>query len=160
MRAFLLVALFALVLPDVAAAQGTQPLWTSRTTLIGPDGGTATPAMDTQNRVIVRPKQLDAPCTFIVQTVVSVGTTAVTVPTSRTSGSVAVEITNSAENTGSPKVKCHVDPPDGGVGFGLTYVGDVKNPGEGYSYGVDYTHTIKCASDTAATAVTTSECIP
>lgn len=163
MRAFtpvavaLLLAAVAELVPRAALALD-DPGWVSRVTMVGADGGNTTFAVDSANRLQVRPVQRDAPCTALAQTVVACGTTPVTVPTSRAYMSIGVEITNSAENTGSPKMKCVADPVDGGVGFGLTFIGDVRAPGEGYNFGLDSTHTVKCVCDTAGTALTTSEC--
>lgn len=141
-----------------AGSIGSSPGYGSQ--LYGPDGGTATPAMDTQNRLYARTQQRDAPCSAIIHTTVVVGTTPVTVPASRTAGSIGVEIENSILNTGSPKLKCTPDPADGGVGMGLTDIGLPKNPGEPMFFGLDSSHVVKCVSDTAGTAAVTSECVP
>lgn len=99
-------------------------------------------------------------CDNIIIRAESCGTTAASLPTSRTASSTSLEITNSAENAGSPKVKCVVDPADGGVGFGGTNPGLVRSPGESMYFGIDDTHTVVCVCDTPATAVTTTECVP
>jgi hypothetical protein len=148
---------------DLAAKQALaldDPGWITKVQMVGVDGGQATAKMDSANRLYARNQQLDAPCSSIVHQVVSVGTTAVTVPTTRTPNSIGVEIENSAENSGSPKLKCTADPIDGGVGTGLTNIGLVKNPGEPMYFGLDSSHSVKCISDTAGTAAVTSECVP
>jgi hypothetical protein len=167
MRALPLLAcslLFLAVSPAGVATTETlaldDPGWVSKVQVMGVDGGQATPKMDSANRLYARNQQLDAPCSSIVHQVVSVGTAAVTVPTTRTPNSIGVEIENSAENSGSPKLKCTADPIDGGVGTGLTNIGLVKNPGEPMYFGLDSSHSVKCISDTAGTAAVTSECVP
>lgn len=99
-------------------------------------------------------------CTILTQTVVSVGVAAVAVPASAQPGRASVEICVSAENAGSPKVKCLVDPAVGKPAMGVTEKGHVLQAGgvACVTYPVDSTHPISCISDTAATAVTTSEC--
>lgn len=82
------------------------------------------------------------------------------VPASRTAGSTSVEVLNSAENAGAPKVKCVVDPSDGGVGFGGTFPGLVRVPGESILFAIDSTHTVICVCDTPGTALVSSECTP
>lgn len=168
MRALSIVAacslLFLAVSPASVAVQETagidDPGWVSKVQVVGADGGQATARMDSTNQLYARTQQKDPACSSIVHQVVSVGTTAVTVPPSRTAGSLGVEIENRANNTGSPKITCTPDPVDGGVGTALTDIGLTKNPGEPMYFGLDSSHTVKCISDTAGTAVTTSECIP
>lgn len=125
----------------------------------GGSGGST--AKDSANRAYTVP--VTPFCLSYVHTVVSVGNvTEVLVPSSRQPGSRWVQICDSAENTGSPKVKCYVDPPVNKPRMGLAEIGDVldvsKHPCEQYL--VDQTHPIKCIADTAATATTTDECVP
>lgn len=155
------VVVMGLALVPREAAAMDDPGWVSKVKIVTPDGGSLPPpAQDSSGRLYSRPKTWDAPCTSVVQTVIAVGTTAVTVPTSRAYSSIGVEIENSVENAGSPKLKCTADPVDGGVGMGTSNLGTVKGPGDPMFFGLDPSHTIKCISDTAGTAVTTSECVP
>lgn len=101
-----------------------------------------------------------ATCGSVVVGVSSCGTTPAPLPSTRTGGSTSLEITNSPENAGSPKVKCLPNPADGGVGFGATYPGIVRSPGESAYFGLDSSHTIICVCDTPGTAITTTECAP
>lgn len=101
-----------------------------------------------------------AACDSLVTRAVSCGTTSATVPSSRTASSTSLEIVNSPENAGSPKVKCIANPSDGGVGFGGTNPGLVRSPGESILFSLDDTHTVICVCDTPGTALTTTECVP
>lgn len=100
-------------------------------------------------------------CTSAPQTVVVVGVTAVTVPSSPLAGRKSVRVCVSLENAGSPKVKCALDShPIMGmvVTDGGSPIGDVMGPGDCYAYPIDTSHTLKCVSDTAGTGVLTWEC--
>lgn len=99
-------------------------------------------------------------CNSLVVGVTSCGTTPAAVPATRASGATSLEITNSPENAGSPKVKCDINPADGGVGFGATLPGLVRSPGESLYLPLDRTHTVVCVCDTPATGLTTTECVP
>ena len=154
--AALAVSAVLLVAPT---SQADQPGWTGRTTLVGIDGGTGMPLMDSANRAYTLP--IAAFCSVYAQSVTAVGTTAVTVPTARSWNSRGVTICNSQENTGSPKLKCLLDPnADAGPFMGLTNQGEVLGVGDCAQFPVEYTHVVKCVSDTAGTAATATECTP
>ncbi len=82
-------------------------------------------------------------------------------PVSPQAGRVYAEVCVSAENSGSPKVKCLTDPAAGKPAMGLSEPGNVLQTGAlpCVTYPVDATHLIKCVSDTVATAVTVDECV-
>jgi hypothetical protein len=122
-----------------------------------PDAGTSAVALDTAG--YLRTAAAPLRCESLVVRTVSCGTTPAVVPTSRTAGSAGLEIVNSPENSGSPKVKCDVNPTDGGVGFGATNPGLVRSPGESLYLALDSTHTVVCVCDTPATGLTTTECV-
>ncbi len=88
--------------------------------------------------------------------VVSVGTTATACPATTLAGRRWIEICNSAENAGTPKVKVRID--------GTTPVMGIANPGRVLSVGdcsvfaVSDATVINCISDTAATGVEILEC--
>lgn len=100
-------------------------------------------------------------CASSPQTVVVVGTSAVSVPSSPLAGRKTVRVCVSLENVGSPKVKCAIDSHPI-MGFAVTDggspIGDVMGPGDCYPYPIDTSHTLKCVSDTAGTGVLTWEC--
>lgn len=123
-----------------------------------PDGGAAVISLDSSGHALT--STTFRGCSSVVVKVTSCGTTAGAVPATRTAGSKSLEIVNSPENAGSPKVKCIANPEDGGVGFGATYPGLVRVPGESLVFALDSTHTVICVCDTPATAVTTTECVP
>lgn len=123
-----------------------------------PDGGAAPLSLDSSG--LARTSASTPQCTSIVVRAVSCGTTPVTVPTSRTAGSAGLEVTNSPENAGSPKVKCLVDPADGGVAFGATNAGLVRSPGESLYLALDSAHTVVCVCDTPGTGLLATECVP
>lgn len=95
-----------------------------------------------------------------VQRVTSVGTSAVNVPATgaNTATRYYVDVCNSSENTGTPLVKCLLN----GVSpvMGITNPGDVLGVSDCWRYSVPGTDQITCISDTASTAVTSSECVP
>lgn len=123
-----------------------------------PDGGAAPVLLDSQGRVMTTASS--PTCSVVTIRATSCGTTPLAVPVSRAAGSTSLEIQNSPENAGSPKVKCVVDPSDGGVGFGGTVAGLVRVPGESMFFALDSTHTVICVCDTAGTALVSSECTP
>lgn len=100
---------------------------------------------------------LDRVCTTTAQSVVSVGVTAVTVPAASLQGRRSLVVCNSAENVGSPKVKCLI----GGTApvMGAANPGQVITVDGCFPFGLASTETLKCISDTAGTAVTTYECV-
>lgn len=123
-----------------------------------PDGGAAPVALDHAGYLL---STSSAPrCSALVVRAISCGTTPAAAPISRTAGSSGLEVTNSPENAGSPKVKCLADPSDGGVGFGATNPGLVRSPGESIYFALDPTHTVICVCDTPATGLTATECVP
>lgn len=154
-------AVFALMWSVPAAAEDTPIGYrvTSQQVVGGrtPDGGAAPIALDSAGNA--RTAAAPLRCEAIVVRAVSCGTTPAVVPTSRTAGSAGLEIVNSPENSGSPKVKCDVNPTDGGVGFGATNPGLVRSPGESLYLALDSTHTVVCVCDTPATGLTTTECV-
>jgi hypothetical protein len=100
-------------------------------------------------------------CSSTSQSVVVVGVTPVTVPTTALPGRKSLRVCVSLENVGSPKVKCALDttPVMGFVATDAgTPIGDVLQPGDCFGYSVDTTHSVKCISDTASTGVVTYEC--
>ncbi len=124
----------------------------------GSDGGTAVFNTDSSGRVLTTTST--PVCASVVTRAISCGATPLTVPVSRAAGSTSLEVINSPENAGSPKVKCVVDPSDGGVGFGGTVAGLVRVPGESILFAIDSTHTVVCVCDTSSTALVTNECTP
>lgn len=131
-----------------------------RISLLGPVGGKC--YIYTQSVPPLTTNSLSlSQCLLVRHTVVSVGTTAIAVPTAGQLNRRYVEVCVSAENSGSPKVKCAVDPAVNKPAMGLSEPGDVLQSGAlpCISYGVDSTHIVWCVSDTVATAVTTNECV-
>lgn len=126
----------------------------------GPDGGAALVNLDSAGRVTTATTASSPTCSALAIKATSCGTTPLAVPVSRAAGSTSVEIVVSPENAGSPKVKCAVDPADGGVGFGGTNPGVVGVVGYPLVFPLDSTHTIICVCDTAGTALVSSECTP
>ena len=114
--------------------------------------------VDTSGRLILSSSgaaQADYQCsTASPTTVTSVGTNAVAVPATNAASRVSVLLCNSAENAGSPKVKCRND---GVPVMGITAAGHVLAKGDCWSTSI--ASGIQCISDTASTAVTTSECL-
>lgn len=105
------------------------------------DGGSSTAVQSTFN------------CNQRAQTVASVGTTAVTISTTLATRWYT-RVCNSVENPGIPVVKCR----DDGVSpvLGVANAGEALNTGDCVTY---YTVVpIRCIADTAATAVSQSEC--
>ena len=94
------------------------------------------------------------PCVTVVETVTSVGTTAVAVPTTAQSARKLILICNSSENTGSPVLKCRAD----GTApvIGTAAAGQALAKGDCVSYST--TVAVRCIADTAATAASASEC--
>ena len=123
-----------------------------------PDGGAVPIAVDSSGYALTATTFRG--CDSLIVRAVSCGTTPAPVPTSRTAGSKSLEVTNSPENAGAPKVKCIANPADGGVGFGATNPGLVRSPGESILFALDSTHTVVCVCDTPATALATTECVP
>ncbi len=82
-------------------------------------------------------------------------------PTTPMAGRRYAEICVSAENSGSPKVKCATDPAAGKPQMGLSEPGDVLQIGVQpcVTYFLDSTHLSACVADTYATAVTIDECV-
>lgn len=122
-----------------------------------PDGGAAPLALDSSGNA--RTTAATPQCASVIVRAISCGTTPAAVPVSRTAGSGGLEITNSPENAGSPKVKCQPDPSDGGVGFGATNPGITRVPGESMYIALDYTHTVICVCDTPGTGLIATECV-
>jgi hypothetical protein len=90
--------------------------------------------------------------------VTSVGVAAVNVPATSAATRYYLEVCSSTENTGTPLVKCLGN----GVSpvIGLTNRGDVLGVSDCHTYAIAGTNQLSCISDTAATAVTSYECIP
>lgn len=88
--------------------------------------------------------------------VTSVGVAAVATPAATAATRVSVLVCNSLENTGVPQVKCRAD----GVApvLGVAGPGEVISPGDCISYNSKVA--LSCIANTAATAVTTFECVP
>ena len=88
--------------------------------------------------------------------VTSVGVTSTPVPATAAAVRVWVLVCNSLENTGTPKVKC--------LANGGTPVMGRANPGQVLGVGDCFQYTtqtaVNCIADTAATAVTSYECLP
>lgn len=127
----------------------------------GADGGAAPVTLDSAGRMVTIQTTTSSPtCSALAIKATSCGTTPLAVPVSRAAGSTSVEIVVSPENAGAPKVKCTVDPADGGVGFGGTNPGVVGVVGYPLVFPLDSTHTITCVCDTPGTALVSSECTP
>lgn len=132
----------------------------SRQQIVGgrlPDAGAQPLALDSSGHALT--STTFRGCDSLIVKAVSCGTTPAAVPTARTAGSKSLEVTNSAENAGSPKAKCIANPSDGGVGFGATNPGIVRAPGESTLFALDETHTVVCVCDTPATGLVTAECV-
>lgn len=149
---FLGFLLFLLLLAGIAIAQSTVQIR-------GKD--TASPAApqdirtDTSGRIITSPTTATASCTTKTDTVTSVGVTAVATPAADQASRTSILLCNSSENTGAPLVKCRGDGTN--PAMGNTTPGIVLNKGDCVVYNVA---SIKCISDTAATAVSGFECGP
>lgn len=126
----------------------------------GADGGAAPVTLDSAGRMTTATTASSPTCSALAIKATSCGTTPLAVPVSRAAGSTSVEVVVSPENAGAPKVKCTVDPADGGVGFGGTNPGVVGVVGYPLVFPLDSTHTIICVCDTAGTALVSSECTP
>ncbi len=139
--------------PGVALAQqrcdqgfpGTFGAWS--VTLTNPAAGGVTATVSTTPTT----------CTTPTHKITSVGVTAVNTPSSQLASRRFVTLTNSPENSGSPKVKCRID----GVApvMGNTNAGDVLTLGSSITYAVGAAVTPQCISDTASTAVISLECV-
>ncbi len=93
-------------------------------------------------------------CTTILESVLSVGTSAVATPATALANRKFVFICNSPENTGTPFVKCRGD--------GATPVIGIAGVGQALSKGdcitISTTSGVVCVADTAATGVSITEC--
>lgn len=165
-----LLAIFAVFTVVTAVVLGAAPA-AAEDTFIGsrvtsqqvvggrlPDAGASPIALDSSGHALT--STTFRGCESLTVKVTSCGTTPTVVPATRVAGSRTLEIVNSPENAGSPKVKCLANPADGGVGFGATSPGLVRSPGESMLFALDSTHTVVCVCDTPATAVTSTECVP
>lgn len=164
-----ILAGLTVILIGGAVAQGADAFLDKGFQAIGlktPDGGVAAATGTPSGSTYVAPEGGSMPvsqpvCASAPQTVVIVGTSAVSVPASPLAGRKVVRVCVSLENAGSPKVKCAVDAhPIMGfvVTDGGSPIGDVMGPGDCYAYPIDTSHTLKCVSDTVSTGVLTWEC--
>ncbi len=159
-----ILAVLAVALVVGGSAQAVDTYIGGRVSVVQPvggrgsDGGAASVNLDSSGRVLTTTST--PVCASVVTRAISCGTTPLAVPVSRAAGSTSLEVINSPENAGSPKVKCLLDPSDGGVGFGGTYPGLVRVPGESILFAIDSTHTVICVCDTSSTAIVTNECVP
>lgn len=96
-------------------------------------------------------------CTSPTHKVTSVGVAAGSCPSSQLTSRRSIQLCNSIENTGNPLIKIRVDGTN--PTMGTSNVGDVLAPGDCITYPIGSTVTPKCISDTAATALTSLECI-
>ncbi len=92
------------------------------------------------------------------QQVTAVGLIAVPVPASASPGRYYMTVCNSTENSGTPQVKCLYN----GVApvMGKTTKGDVLGLSDCWRFDISSNNVLECISDTAATAVTSDECVP
>lgn len=97
-----------------------------------------------------------ATCRSAADTVTSVGITNVNVPATALAGRRWIQVCNSAENAGSPLVKIRVD----GTApvMGATEPGLVLSVGDCASFALLASVNVRAISDTAATAVSATEC--
>lgn len=91
------------------------------------------------------------------QQVTAVGVTAVAVPAQASLNRFYMTVCNSIENSGTPQVKCLYN----GVApvMGKTTKGDVLGVGDCWRFDISTSNTLECISDTAATAVSSDECV-
>jgi len=153
-----------LLLGGLFAFAQQQAIMVGSDTTTQPDGGFLRRVqVDPQGRILVASTSVDGgtttyttaifACASRAQTVTSVGVAAVTLTTSLASR-WAARICNSAENAGTPLVKCRDD--NTNPVMGIANAGEVLEVGDCVTY---YTTVgIRCISDTAATAVTQAEC--
>lgn len=85
------------------------------------------------------------------------GVAAVTTPANQNAGRVYVVLCNSLQNSGQPLVKCRVDGTT--PVMAATNAGDVLGVGDCAQYAIGPTVVPQCISDTAATNVTSYECV-
>ena len=94
--------------------------------------------------------------TSSVNSVTSVGTSSTATPAATASARVSILVCNSLENTGTPLVKCRDD--NTAVALGVGNPGEAINPGDCILYNSKVG--VRCIANTAATAVSTFECVP
>lgn len=94
--------------------------------------------------------------TSSVNAVTSVGTSSTATPAATATARVSILVCNSLENTGVPLVKCRDD--NTAVALGVGNPGEAINPGDCIMYNSKVG--VRCISNTAATAVSTFECVP
>lgn len=149
----------ALALVAVLAFAQQQAVILGTDTTTQPDGGILRRVqVDPQGRIVTSGgggggSTVIFACTSRSQSVTSVGVAASSLPTALATRWM-VRVCNSAENTGTPIVKCRDD--------GTNPVMGIANAGEALEVGDCVTYytaaAIRCISDTAATAVTQAEC--
>lgn len=100
--------------------------------------------------------RLPPTCGTHKQSVVSVGLTSTAMPSSPLAGRAWVDVCVSVENTSTPVVKCRADGTAPVIGTGNA--GDPLNKGDCIRYVPPAGRIVRCISDTAATAVTVTEC--
>lgn len=95
-------------------------------------------------------------CTNPTHRVTSVGTSAAACPNAQLNGRKVIVMCNSIENSGSPLIKVRID----GVSpvMGTATPGHALAPGDCIQYAVSNATTPLCISDTAGTALETTEC--
>lgn len=103
--------------------------------------------------IAVTPQQ----CTSMAHKVTSVGVAAGNTPSSQLTSRRYIVLCNSLQNTGTPLVKCRAD----GVApvMAAGNAGDVLGVGDCLPYPVAAGTVIQCIADTAATSVTSFECL-
>lgn len=106
----------------------------------------------TASNVNVTPQQ----CGTVSHKSTTAGVAAAATPSSALASRRFVTLCNSAQNTGSPLVKCRADGTD--PVMAVTNPGDVLGVGDCITYPVASTVTTKCIADTATTYVTSLEC--
>lgn len=122
-----------------------------------PDGGAQPLALDNSGYAIT--STTFRGCETLITRAITCGTAPSAVPLTRVVGSTSLEVTNSPENPGGPRMKCIADPSDGGVGFGVTNPGLTRLPGESILFALDSAHTVICVCDTPATGLVATECV-
>lgn len=98
-------------------------------------------------------------CTSTVNKITSVGVAAGSTPSSQLASRRYITLCNSLQNTGSPLVKCRTDGTNPVMAASSSNPGDILGVGDCILYPLPSTTTIACIADTAATLVTSWECL-
>ncbi len=126
---------------------GTQGPWP--VTISGSGGGASSGTVS-----------VDTPCNTVVESVRSVGVTALSVPATAQVSRKMIIVCNSPENASSPILKCRGDGTTPVIG--VATAGQALGKGDCVTYSSsgnpDAGTSVVCISDTAATAASATEC--